>query len=107
MYSTDGARYFHDLVTGLLNREEVRPANVQYMTQIHSILALVSSGLGAAMVPAAAQSLHFDGVTFRVIKTTPPHPVELYLVWRKDSDNAVLSQFLELIRSPATRNLLA
>jgi DNA-binding transcriptional LysR family regulator len=107
MYSTDGARYFHDLVTGLLNREQVSPANVQYMTQIHSILALVSAGLGAAMVPAAAQSLHFDGVTFRVIRTTPERPVELYLVWRKDSDNAVMSQFLELIRSPATQALLA
>jgi DNA-binding transcriptional LysR family regulator len=107
MYSTDGARYFHDLVTGLLNREQVSPANVQYMTQIHSILALVSAGLGAAMVPAAAQSLHFDGVTFRVIRTTPERPVELYLVWRKDSDNAVMSQFLELIRSPATQTLLA
>jgi len=107
MYSTDGARYFHDLVTGLLNREQVSPANVQYMTQIHSILALVSAGLGAAMVPAAAQSLHFDGVTFRVIKTTPQRPVELYLAWHKDSDNAVMSQFLELIRSPATQALLA
>jgi DNA-binding transcriptional LysR family regulator len=107
MYSTDGARYFHDLVAGLLNREQVSPANVHYMTQIHSILALVSSGLGAAMVPAAAQSLHFDGVTFRVIKTTPSHPVELYLVWRKDSENAVMSQFLELIRAPDTQALLA
>jgi DNA-binding transcriptional LysR family regulator len=106
MYSIDGARYFHDLVTGLLNREQVSPANVHYMTQIHSILALVSSGLGAAMVPAAAQSLHFDGVKFRVIETTPPRPVELYLVWRKDSDNGVIRQFLELMRSPATRALL-
>jgi DNA-binding transcriptional LysR family regulator len=94
-------------VTVLLNREQVSPANVQYMTQIHSILALVSAGLGAAMVPAAAQSLHFDGVTFRVIKTTPERPVELYVVWRKESDNAVMTQFLELIRSPATQTLLA
>ena len=107
MYSTDGARYFHDLVTVLLNREQVSPKHVQYMTQIHSILALVSAGLGAAMVPAAARSLHFDGVTFRLIKTSPERPVELYLVWRKDSDNAVMSQFLELIRSPSTQTLLA
>jgi len=98
MYSTDGARYFHDLVTVLLNRAQVNPANVHYMTQIHSMLALVSAGLGAAMVPAAAQSLHFDGVTFRVIKTEPERPVELYLVWHKDADSAVMRQFLELVR---------
>jgi DNA-binding transcriptional LysR family regulator len=106
MYSTDGARYFHDLVSSLLNRAEVNPAVVQYMTQIHSILALVSAGLGAAIVPAAAQSLHFDGVTFRVIRTKPERPVELYLVWRKDGDNAVVNRFLELIRSPATQAAL-
>jgi DNA-binding transcriptional LysR family regulator len=101
MYSTDGARYFHDLVTVLLNRAQVNPANVHYMTQIHSILALVSAGLGAAMVPEAAQSLHFDGVTFRVIKTKPERPVELYLVWHKDSDNGVMREFLELIKGYA------
>ena len=99
MYSTDGARYFHDLVTLLLNRARVNPANVHYMTQIHSILALVSAGLGAAIVPAAAQSLHFDHVTFRAIETKPERPVELYLVWRKDNENAVVDKFLELIRS--------
>ena len=99
MYSTDGARYFHDLVTLLLNRAQVNPANVQYITQIHSILALVSAGLGAAIVPAAAQSLHFDGVIFRVIATKPERPVELYLAWRKDNENAAVGQFLELIRT--------
>jgi len=106
MYSTDGARYFHDLVAVLLNRAQVNPINVQYMTQIHSILALVSSGLGAAIVPAAARTLHFEGVTFRVIKTTPSRPVELYLAWRKDSDNAVLGQFLELVQTAAAKAVL-
>ena len=106
MYSTDGARYFHDLVTVLLNRAQVNPINVQYMTQIHSILALVSSGLGAAIVPAAARTLHFEGVTFRVIKTTPSRPVELYLAWRKDSDNPVLGQFLELVQTAAAKAAL-
>jgi DNA-binding transcriptional LysR family regulator len=106
MYSTDGARYFHDLVTVLLNRAQVNPTNVQYVTQIHSMLALVSAGLGAAIVPAAAQSLHFEGVTFRVIKTKPECPVELYLAWRKDSDNAVLGQFLELVKSAAAKTAL-
>jgi DNA-binding transcriptional LysR family regulator len=104
MYSTEGARYFHDLVSTLLNRAQVTPINVQYMTQIHSMLALVSAGLGAAIVPAAARSLHFEGVTFRVVKTRPERPVELYLVWRKDSDNAILAQFLDLVRSQPERS---
>lgn len=105
MYSTEGARYFYELVTGLLNRAEVNPLNLQYVTQIHSILAMVSAGLGAAIVPAAAQNLHFEGVSFRPLQTTPERPVELYLVWRKDHDNAVLEQFLEFVRAPQSLEL--
>lgn len=100
MYSTEGARYFYELVTGILNRAQVDPLNLQYVTQVHSILAMVSAGMGAAIVPAAAQNLHFEGVVFRPLRTTPEKPVELYLVWRKDHDNAVLDQFLDLVRSP-------
>lgn len=100
MYSTEGASYFHDLVATIFSRSGVSPDYVQYVTQIHSILALVSAGLGVAIVPAAAQNLHFEGVTFRPIQTTPEKPVELYLVWRKDNDNPILSQFLELIHRP-------
>jgi DNA-binding transcriptional LysR family regulator len=100
MYSTEGARYFYDLVAGLLNRAQVDPLHLQYVTQVHSILALVSSGLGAAIVPAAAENLNFGGVVFRPLQTTPEKPVELYLVWRKDHDNAVLEQFLDLVRTP-------
>jgi DNA-binding transcriptional LysR family regulator len=71
------------------------------------MLALVSAGLGAAIVPAAARSLHFEGVTFRVVRTRPERPVELYLVCRKDGDNAVMSQFLELVRSSEAQDVLS
>jgi DNA-binding transcriptional LysR family regulator len=107
MYSTEGARYFYDLITAILNRAEVNPVNVQYVTQIHSMLAMVSAGLGAAIVPAAAQNLHFEGVAFRPLRTSPDMPVELYLVWRKEHDNAVLDQFLDLVRTPEALAMLS
>lgn len=107
MYSTEGARYFYELVTTILNRAQVNPVNVQHVTQVHSILALVSAGLGAAIVPAAAQNMHFGGVTFRPIEITPERPVELHLVWRKDHDNGVLNQFLDLLRSSEVLSALA
>lgn len=107
MYSTEGARYFYELVTTILNRAQVNPVNVQHVTQVHSILALVSAGLGAAIVPAAAQNMHFGGVTFRPIETAPERVVELHLVWRKDHDNGVLNQFLDLLRSSEVLSALA
>jgi DNA-binding transcriptional LysR family regulator len=98
MYASEGARYFHDMLVGLFDAHRVTPLYVQYLAQIHSAIALVHSGLGAALVPEAAMSLHFDGVQFRPVITSPAHPVELYMVWRSDNDNPALEPLLDLVR---------
>ncbi|HEX3756309.1 MAG TPA: LysR substrate-binding domain-containing protein [Rhizomicrobium sp.] len=98
MYASEGARYFHDMLVGLFDTHRVAPIYVQFLAQIHSALALVHSGLGAALVPEAAMSLHFDGVHFRPVNTEPEHPVELYIVWRSDNDNPALEPLLDLVQ---------
>ena len=99
MYAPDGAGYFHDMLAGLFEAAGVAPIVVQSLSQIHSMLALVRSGLGAALVPEAAMSLHFDDVHFRPVTTVPAAPVELYAAWRSDNDNPALAAFLDLLRS--------
>ncbi len=106
MYSPDGSRYFYEMVTKIFSETDAEPINVQHVSQIHTILALVSAGLGAAFVPAAAQSLHFDGVVFRPLKITPENPIDLYIVWRKGQDNPMLHQFLQLVQRPDMASLL-
>ena len=96
MYSPEGAQYFHDMLLSLLRRAGVAPAFVQHMSQIHSMLALVHAGLGAALVPAAAASLHFDAVHFRPVRTEPSKPVELVMTWRTTNPNPSLHRFLGL-----------
>jgi DNA-binding transcriptional LysR family regulator len=98
MYASEGARYFHDMLVGLFDAHSVSPVYVQFLSQIHSVLALVHSGMGAALVPEAATSLHFDGVHFRPVTTSPAQPVELFLVWRSDNDNPALEPLLDLVR---------
>jgi DNA-binding transcriptional LysR family regulator len=101
MYAPDGARYFHDMLTGLFKTAQVAPIAVQSLSQIHSMLALVRAGIGAALVPEAAMSLHFDDVHFRPVRTTPEAPAELFAVWRSDNDNPALAGFLDLLRGDA------
>jgi DNA-binding transcriptional LysR family regulator len=103
MYASEGARYFHDMLVGLFDVHRVSPVYVQFLAQIHSALALVHSGLGAALVPEAAMSLHFDGVHFRPVNTRPAHPVELYIVWRSDNENPALEPLLDLVRHAFAR----
>ena len=96
MYSPIEARYFHDLVADVFSTAGVKPDYTQYTSQVHSILALVGAGLGAALVPEAATSLHFEGVTFRPVrKLRSMQPVELYVAWKADNDNPARQSVLE------------
>jgi DNA-binding transcriptional LysR family regulator len=97
-YAQEGASYFHGLLTGLFDANNISPNYVQLLTHIHSILALVRSGLGAALVPETAANLRFEGVQFRPVVTTPAAPLELYMVWRSNTDNPALLPLINLVR---------
>ena len=96
MYSPLEARYFHDLVASTFLHAGVHPAYTQYVSQIHTILALVRAGLGVALVPEAATSLRFEGLVFRQVrKTHGVRPAELFMAWRRDNDNPALKSVLD------------
>ena len=102
MYSPYEARYFHQLLGGLFERARAVPNIVEYVSQIHSMLALVRAGLGAALIPASASVLQFQGVIYRPIATTPAKPVELLFAHRKDNHNPVFLALKDaLLRSLA------
>jgi DNA-binding transcriptional LysR family regulator len=54
------------------------------------MLVLVRTGIGIALVPASAATLHPDNVVFRTIGAFRERPVELDAVWRGDSSNPAL-----------------
>jgi DNA-binding transcriptional LysR family regulator len=90
MYAPYEARYFHDLLVELFSRAALTPVYVQHLAQIHSILAMVHSGVGVALVPEAAQNLQFSGVALRPLAEPQQRAAELYFVWRDDNDNPLL-----------------
>ena len=93
MYTASGASYFADLVSSVL--VNVRPRSTQRLTQVHSMMALVGAGRGAAIVPASASTFHIDGVVLRPIAGWERPVVELRAVWRRDSANAALHRALD------------
>ncbi|MEV0666647.1 LysR substrate-binding domain-containing protein [Actinomadura luteofluorescens] len=94
MYSPVEARYFHELLVSLFRQARVSPVYAQYLSQVHSILALVGCGWGLALVPAAASRLRYAGVVFRPVDLPDPAPVELSLTWRRGNDNPALALLL-------------
>jgi DNA-binding transcriptional LysR family regulator len=92
MYSPYEARPFHQMLTERFAREGVVPDIVEHIGQIHTMLALVRAGMGAALIAAGASRLHFDGIVLREMATAP---VEMVCTYRRSNDNPVLRLFLD------------
>lgn len=98
MYAPVGAGYFHDLLTERFYAQGIAPRHVQFISQIHSILALVGAGMGFGLVPAGAQCLHMDGVQFSKLEDEDLPQVELVLCYRKTNDNPALARLVECLQ---------
>ena len=96
-FSPRDGHYFYRLIDELFASASIFPRYVQQVSQIHSILALVSAGLGVAMVPESARLLHFSGSVLRQVKM-PPVYADLHLVWKADNDNPALPIFTQMVR---------
>ncbi|WP_032377502.1 LysR substrate-binding domain-containing protein [Rhodococcoides fascians] len=94
MYSPVDARYFHELLISTFTIVGVTPRYVQYVTQVHTMLVLVRSGIGLALVPESASTMRPEGVVFRPVRTVKERPVELDAAWRVDNDNPALHRFM-------------
>lgn len=90
MYSPYEARPFHQMLSERFERAGVVPDIVEHIGQVHTMLALVNAGIGAALVAEGATRLHFDGIVVRRIDT---EPVRMVCAWRRDNDNPILQLF--------------
>ena len=97
MYSPVESRYFYELLLGLTARAQVRPRYVQYVSQVHTMLALVQAGVGLAIVPESATALHPDGVAFVELADAQAPVVELAATWHEAADNPALARGLALL----------
>lgn len=90
MYSPHEARPFYQMLSSRFARAGVVPDIVEHVGQIHTMLALVRAGVGAALIADGAARLKFDGIVMRRMET---EPVEMVCTWRRDNDNPVLDVF--------------
>lgn len=95
MHSPTRARYFYDLVVRLVPVPEENVAHT--VSQVLTMLWLVAAGRGIAFVPASAARLTIEGVAFAPLETPVPDPVELHLLWMRQSRNPALRRVLDVL----------
>ncbi len=105
LFSRKDALYFYKIVSDILHKADVTPEVVQDATQLYTVVALVSSGVGLAIVPASARHMRFPGVTFRYLDLTVPVNAALDLIWRPDDDHPALQNFIDIAVDQATHCL--
>jgi DNA-binding transcriptional LysR family regulator len=72
----------HDIVAALTARAGYAPRVAQEAIQMQTVVSLVSSGLGVALVPASVANLGRRGVVYRDIADAHPK-LDLWLAWRR------------------------
>jgi DNA-binding transcriptional LysR family regulator len=71
----------HDAIAALCGRAGFTPRVAQEAIQMQTVVSLVSSGLGVAIVPGSVANLGRRGVAYREI--ADPHPrLDVWLAWR-------------------------
>jgi DNA-binding transcriptional LysR family regulator len=72
----------YDIVSGLASRAGFSLNVAQEAIQMQTVVSLVSSGLGVAIVPGSLANLGRRGVVYREISDAHPR-LELWLAWRR------------------------
>lgn len=95
LFPRESAPALHDLVTGYYAQHGLRPMAGQQAVQMQTIIALVSAGIGFALVPGAMCSLARRGVSYMPLSGDPP-VVETGLAWRQDDTPPAVDHLVRL-----------
>jgi DNA-binding transcriptional LysR family regulator len=86
----------HDALMTLTSRAGFHPAIVQEAQQVTGLLALVSAGIGVALVPESVRAVKLEAV--RLVELTDKDAfLMLGLATRSDQPSPVLDRFLDMI----------
>lgn len=95
---------FADNVIMLCSNEGFTPNVVHEVEDVITAIALISAGLGIAIVPESAISFHVSGVRYHLLRSEDAK-VDLSCVYRPDNLSPVFLAFLEKVHMLRSGNL--
>jgi DNA-binding transcriptional LysR family regulator len=95
---------FADNVVALLRDEGLTPNVAHEVEDVMTCIALVSAGLGMAVVPESAVNLQLPGVRYHPLRSAEAK-VDLSCVYRADNASPALMVFLDIVRKVRSRKI--
>ncbi|MET3811484.1 LysR family transcriptional regulator [Arthrobacter sp. UYEF3] len=96
MYAENGPAYFYDLLRSIFTLWKVTPLTVQEIVEVYTMLQLVDSGIGVALIPSSARRWVGENTQLFRMPELEPHTIDSTLIWNKASRNPALKRVLEL-----------
>ena len=100
MYPRQPGLVFHHQIMDFCLRSGFSPRVAQEVSQTHTVIALVSAGIGVALVPHSARKIGLAGVAYRPLRETAPL-ARLAMAWRRADASPVVAAFLGVARHAA------
>ena len=100
MFPRQPGLVFHDLVMDFCLRTGFTPRVAQEANQTHTVVGLVSAGIGVALVPASTQKIGLVGVAYRPLREATPY-ARTAVAWRRADSSPVITAFLDVARRVA------
>ncbi len=98
-YASTRVPGLHALVMLVFQQAGVEPRVAQEATQVQTVISLVQSGLGVALVPSVSARLAWPGVVFRPIERLPAaSKISIAMASRFDANNPAALRFRDLAR---------
>ena len=101
-FSRSGRFGYHAHTLDLCRRAGFLPRLVKETAPMVSVIGLVASGLGIAIVPSMAQRLHISDVRYIPIKDRHAH-MDFAFAWHKDNASPVVPAFMAVAREMVRR----
>ena len=113
-YASASVPGMHAIVMLAFQQADLSPRVSQEATQVQTVISLVQSGMGVALVPSVSARLAARGVVFRPVDGLPPSAsVSIAMASRMHGDNAAAGRFRAMAVAsvsplgPATRKRTA
>lgn len=90
----------HDTIISFCRQCGFAPHISQYAKQMQTVVSLVSSGFGVALVPQSVQNLKRTGVTYAPTRERSPS-IQIGLIHRSKDENPAIERFLSTVQEIA------
>ncbi|MBD1382964.1 LysR family transcriptional regulator [Metabacillus arenae] len=87
---------YYDSIISLCHQAGFSPFTTQEAKELQTVVSLVASGIGVAILPSSIQYLKNDSVSYVSIQNCP-NSIKTAIAYHKDNKSPVLGSFLNLV----------